>query len=134
MLKLIKKSLNEGKLSEQWKGATNIPLLKPNKDSNDPQSHLPISLTSAICKTMETIVNNRTKKILDEKISDTQSGFRNDRSTIDQLAKLESAIKADQLYNKKVVAVFLDLKKAFDLIWRKGVILKLTEFGIKGEM
>ena len=83
---------------------------------------------------METIGNNRTKKILDDKISDTQSGFRNDRSSIDQLAKLESAIKADQFNNKKVVAVFLDLKKAFDLIWRKGVILKLTEFGIKGEM
>ena len=57
------------------------------------------------------MVNNRAKKILDKKISDTQSGFRNNRSTIDQLTKLESARKAGHLNNKKVVAVFLDLKK-----------------------
>ena len=134
VLKLMNKSWDEGKLPDQWKEATIIPFLKPNKDSNDPQSYRPISLTSAICKTMETMVNNRAKKILDKQISDTQSGFRNNRSTIDQLTKLESAIKAGQLNDKKVVAVFLDLKKAFDLMWRKGVILKLTEFGIKGKM
>ena len=94
VLKLMNKSWDEGKLPDQWKEATIIPFLKPNKDSNDPQSYRPISLTSAICKTMETMVNNRAKKILDKQISDTQSGFRNNRSTIDQLTKLESAIKA----------------------------------------
>ena len=82
---------------------------------------------------METMVNNRAKKILDNKISDTQSGFRNNRSTIDQLTRLESAIREGQLTNKNVIAVFLDLKKAFDLMWKKGVILKLSEFGIKGK-
>ena len=46
---------------------------------------------------METMVNNRAKKILDNKISDTQSGFRNNRSTIDQLTRLESAIREGQL-------------------------------------
>ena len=134
VLKIMNKSWDEGKLPDQWKEATIIPLLKPNKDSNDPKSYRPISLTSAICKTMETMVNNRAKKILDKQISDTQSGFRNNRSTIDQLIKLESAIEAGQLNDKKVVAVFLDLKKAFDLMWRKGIILKLTEFGIRGKM
>ena len=134
ILKLMNRSWDEGKLPEQWKEATIIPLLKPNKDPNNPQSYRPISLTSAICKTMETMVNNRAKKILDNKISDTQSGFRNNRSTIDQLTRLESAIREGQLTNKNVIAVFLDLKKAFDLMWKKGVILKLSEFGIKGKM
>ena len=134
ILKLMNRSWDEGKLPQQWKEATIIPLLKPNKDPSDPQSYRPISLTSAICKTMETMVNNRAKKILDNKISDTQSGFRNNRSTIDQLTRLESAIREGQLTNKNVIAVFLDLKKAFDLMWKKGVILKLSEFGIKGKM
>ena len=58
----MNKSWDEGKLPEQWKEATIIPLLKPNKDLNDPQSYRPISLTLAICKTMETMVNNRAKK------------------------------------------------------------------------
>ena len=102
----MNKSWGEGKLSEKWKEATIIPLLKPNKDPNDPQSYRPISLTSATCKTMETMVNNRAKKIVDKKLSDTQSGFRNDRSTIDQLTRLESAIKEGQLTDKKSAAVF----------------------------
>ena len=37
VLKLMKNSWDEGKLPEQWKEATIIRLLKPNKDSNDPQ-------------------------------------------------------------------------------------------------
>ena len=37
-----------------------------------------------------------------------------------------------RLRKRKVLAVFLDLEKAFDLMWRSGVILKLTEYGIKG--
>ena len=101
ILKLMNKSWDEGKLPEQWKEATIIPLLRPNKDPNDPQSYRRISLTSAICKTMETMVNNRAIKILDNKISDTQSGFRNNRSTIDQLTRLESAIKKDNLLTGK---------------------------------
>ena len=60
--------------------------------------------------------------------------FRNNRSTIDQLTRLESAIKEGQLNDKKVIAVFIDLKKAFDLLWRNKVILKLTQFRIKSKM
>ena len=36
--------------------------------------------------------------------------------------------------NKIVVATFLDLEKAFDLIWTTGTILKLWEFGITDNM
>ena len=71
VLKSMNKSWDEGKLPEQWKEATIIPLLKPNKDHNGPQSYRPISLTSAICKTMGTMVNNRAKKVLAKQMSNT---------------------------------------------------------------
>ena len=32
------------------------------------------------------------------------------------------------------MAVFLDLEKAFDLLWTKGVLDRLVRFGIKGKM
>ena len=50
VLKSMNKSWDEGKLPEQWKEATIILLLKPNKDHNGPQSYRPISL---IARTME---------------------------------------------------------------------------------
>lgn len=36
--------------------------------------------------------------------------------------------------NRKLVGVFLDLEKAFDLMWTKGVLSQLTRFGIKGKL
>ena len=35
---------------------------------------------------------------------------------------------------KVVAAVFLDLEKAFDLMWTTGTIMQLSEFGIDGRM
>ena len=78
------------------------------------------------------MVNNRLTKKLEPKLSDTQSGFRKGRSTLDQLVRLVNVIRTARLRKRKVLAVFLDLEKAFDLMWRSGVILKLTEYGIKG--
>ena len=45
---------------------------------------------------------------------------------------MANVIRTARLRKRKVLAVFLDLEKAFDLMWRSGVILKLTEYGIKG--
>ena len=132
LLKLINKSWEKGELPITWKESTITPLLKPNKDPQEPTSYRPISLTSAICKTMETMVNNRLLKKLEPKLADTQSGFCKGRSTLDQLVRLVNVIRTSRLRKRKVLAVFLDLEKAFDLMWRSGVILKLTEYGIKG--
>ena len=124
--------METGELPTTWKESTITPLLKPNKDPQEPTSYRPISLTSGICKTMETMVNNRLLKKLDPKLGDTQSGFRKGRSTLDQLVRLVNVIRTSRLRKRKVLAVFLDLEKAFDPMWRSGVILKLTEYGIKG--
>ena len=62
LLKLINKSWETGELPTTWKESTITPLLKPNKYPQEPTSYQPISLTSAICKTMETMVNNRLLK------------------------------------------------------------------------
>ena len=67
-------------------------------------------------------------------LSKYQSGFRPGRSTTDQLTRLESTIKMAFMENKIVVATFLDLEKAFDLMWTTGTILKLREFGITDNM
>ena len=136
LLGLINESWTRGELPSQWKESTIIPLLKPGKDSHNPKSYRPISLTSAICKVMETMVANRLTSHLENKglLSDTQSGFRRNRSTIDQILRLESAIRIARLRKRKLMAVFLDLEKAFDLMWRKGVLQNLTKFKIEGRL
>lgn len=136
VLKLINKSWTEGKLPDQWKVGTIIPLLKPNKPKNEPKSYRPIALTSALCKVMETMIANRLVTELEKNghLAPTQSGFRKNRSTLDQLTRLESAIKKAKMENRKLVAVFLDLEKAFDLMWTNGVLDQLSKFKIKGRL
>ena len=54
-------------------------------------------------------------------LAPTQSGFRKNRSTLDQIIRLQSAILKAKMENKELLlCIFLDLEKAFDLMWTKG--------------
>ncbi|GFS91165.1 RNase H domain-containing protein [Trichonephila clavipes] len=78
-----------------WREAIVIPILKPGKVATDPLSYRPIALTSCFCKTLERMVNTRLVYVLEKEklISSLQSGFRKDRSTVDNLVFLESQIR-----------------------------------------
>lgn len=136
ILKLINKSWVEGKLPTDWKIGTITPLLKPHKPRNEPASYRPISLTSCICKVMETMIGNRLNSFLEKNdlMAPTQSGFRKNRSTLDQIIRLQSEILKARAENRLLLCVFLDLEKAFDLMWTNGVLLQLTKLGITGRL
>ena len=78
LLGLINKSWSEGILQEQWKIGTIIPILKPNKPSNEAGSYRPISNTSTIFKIMEAMVTSRLTNYHEKNklIAPTQSRFR----------------------------------------------------------
>ena len=69
-------------------------------------------------------------------ISDKQSGYKKNDSTIKQLLAITHEIyKAfDQAPSKEVRAIFLDISRAFDRVWHEGLIHKLMKNGIGGEM
>ena len=136
LLKVMNESWIRGEVPTEWKLATIIPIKKPNKDKLEPASYRPISLTSCVCKTMETMVAGRLTAHLENGnyLADSQSGFRPSRSTCDQLTRLESEINMAFMENKVVAAVFLDLEKAFDLMWSTGTIMQLSKFKIDGRM
>ena len=96
-----------------WHKATIIPLPKPGKDNNDPNNYRPIALTSGICKTMERMVNDRLVWFLEKEqiLSQSQSGFRKRRSTVDQLIKLETLVRESFIQGHQVWPSFLTLRK-----------------------
>ena len=106
-----------GKFPEDWTLATIIPIPKPGKDPAEPNSYRPIALTSCLCKTLERMINKRLTWFLESNnhISRFQSGFRSDRSTTDNLVRLETFIRDAFIKKEHVVAVFF-------WIWKKLMI------------
>ena len=62
--------------------------------------------------------------------------FRKNDSTIKQLISITHDIQSAFDYNppKDVRAIFLDISKAFDMVWHKGLLYKLNKNGVKGKM
>ena len=125
-----------GKFPPSWSEATVIPLPKPGKDHKDPGNYRPIALTSCICKTFERMVNDRLMWYLESRgcLSVLQSGFRKQRSTTDQLVRLETFIRDGLLRGEHVVSVFFDLEKAYDTTWKHGILRDLHGTGLKGRL
>ena len=62
-------------------------------------------------------------------ISEFQSGFKPTDSTINQLAYLCNAFAKAIDESKEIRVVFLDISKAFNRVWHKGLLAKLRAIG-----
>lgn len=67
-------------------------------------------------------------------ITEHRAGFRNKRSPIDHIVKLETYIREDLIQKEHIVSVFFDLEKAYDTTWKYGIMKDLKEMGLKGRM
>lgn len=63
-----------------------------------------------------------------------QSGFRQGRSTMDAVISLDVDVKKAMVNKDAVVAVFLDIEKAYDMLWKEGLLITLYDAGIHGRM
>ena len=65
-------------------------------------------------------------------LSDAQYGFRHARSTGDLLSLLTGHLSFVLEKRGEAFFVALDISKAFDRIWHKGLLHKLKSYGITG--
>ena len=112
-----------------------MPLFKKG-DANTPSNYRPISLLSCLGKLMERVVY---KHLYNHFVSHNliyckQSGFLRGHSTVFQLIDIFDQI-ARSLDDKTVTCmVFCDISKAFDRVWHQGLLFKLKENGISGNL
>ena len=73
------------------------------------------------------MILSRIDPIADPSLPKELAGFRREQSTADQVVRLTQNI--EEAYNNKHVcgAVFLDLTAAYDTVWHKGLLLKLSK-------
>ena len=102
-------------------------------------SHLnyrPISLTSIICKLMETFVKCEliTHLINENLFSTKQHGFISGRSTTTQLLNNLDKCVETIVDGGVVDSIYMDFTKAFDSVPHRRLIAKLQSYGIEGKV
>ena len=136
VLNYINLTWKQGQLPSSWKIATIVPILKKNKSPAELSSYRPISLTSCLGKVVERMINQRLYWWLEASklLNVHQAGFRSGHRTEDQLFTLTQKV-IDGFHEKKsTTAVFVDLKQAYDHVWRKGLLFKMQRVGIHGHL
>jgi len=118
-------SMDRCKIPKIWRRATVIALPKPNKPRDDPKSYRPISLLCVPYKLLERLIHGRINPIIDPQLPHEQAGFRQGRSTADQVALLTQDIEDCFEAKEKAGAVLVDLTAAYDTVWHRGLTLKL---------
>ena len=98
-----------------------------------------IAINSCLGKLFCHVLNSRISYYLENKnfFAREQAGFRKYFRTTDQIFFVKTIV--DKYIHKrgkesKLFACFIDLKKTFDTVWHKGLLLKLQKAGINGNV
>ena len=115
-LNLINSVVDYGHIPTSWKSHIIIPILKPGKNPNDPNSYRPIALSSVLAKITEHMLKNRLEWFAESRglLAKSQFGFRKGKGTIDSLSILTSTIRLAFSKNESVICAFLDISSAYD--------------------
>ena len=132
----INQSLHSGIFPSHLKIAKVIPLYKNKGSVNDFGNYRPISLLNVISKIYERAVYNQLYEyfVFNNLFYTSQYGFRTKHSTEDAAIELVDEIleHLERDPYEQVLAIFLDLSKAFDTIDHNILFEKLKHYGIEG--
>ena len=119
----------------EWKKANIVPVHKKG-DKQAVKNHRPVSLLPICGKIFERLLYNEMLNFFLENdlISPKQSGFRPGDSCINQLLSINHEILSAFDIGLEVRGLFLDVSKAFDKVWHAGLIYKLRQNGICGDL
>ena len=120
-------------IPEDLMKGVSFPIYKDG-DRRNPNNYRGISLLSKVGKLYSSILNRRLVKWTEENgiVLEEQGGFRPGRGCSDQIFVLMSILKGR--IGKKTFGCFIDLRKAYDRVWRTGLWKGLWDEGIRGKI
>ena len=124
-------SLQEGIVPFEWKEANIIPLFKKGS-RNKSVNYRPVSLTSVICKLLETIIRDHMMDFLIKHkwINPSQHGFLKAKSCLTNLLCFLEEITKWVDDGSPVDVIYLDFQKAFDKVPHQRLISKFNSHGM----
>ena len=132
---LFQKSIDKGSVPLDWKKAKVIPIFKKGSKGKA-CNYRPVSLTSVVCKLMESIIRDSITDHLvrNRLINNSQHGFTKDRSCQTNLIEFMDFVTNSIDIGVPVDVIYLDFQKAFDKISHPKLIKKLIAHGIRGNV
>ena len=118
---------------DEWREAILIPLHKGDGSKLDPQNHRMLAMMSVIAKLFEKVLDYRLREWSERvgMLSDLQGGFRKARRTVDQMFFLNEVIAMRWREARlPLFLTFIDVRKAYDRVWRPGLWYKLRQAGV----
>jgi len=130
---IFRKSIDTGCVPLDWRTANVTPLFKKGS-KHHVNNYRPVSLTSQICKVVESVVRDELVQHLDKHnlIYGTQHGFRKGYSCTTNLLVFLESVTASIDAKHNVDTIYLDLAKAFDKVPHHRLMSKLKAHGIDG--
>jgi hypothetical protein len=120
--------LTQSKMPEQWRHQNLKLLYKGKGDTENKNSYRGISLSSSLYNLLDRIIHTRLYSNFIDEIPNNQFGFVKKRSTTDAIKDLlENVNHVVYVKEKPLYSLFLDLRKAFDLVDRKFIFNKILE-------
>ena len=114
-------------LPKSWRITKTVAIHKHGKQPKMASSYRPISLLSMCYKLLERIILHRISPAVEEILNIEQAGFRPGRSRQHQVLALTTYVEKDYQRRDKTGVVFLDLTAAYDTVWHKGLLVKLSK-------
>lgn len=127
IIEIYKYCINYNHFPQEWKKGRVIVFPKPNTDHQKVSNYRPITLLPALGKIFEKIIRNQIIEHSGHNIPQHQFGFKKQTSTLHPLTILTSNIQTAKLNGYKSATLFIDVKKAFDSVWHRGLLFKLYQ-------
>ena len=132
---IFRTSLELRELPAEWKHA-NVSAIYKKGNKTHPLNYRPVSLTSVICKTLESIIREHVINHMrvNKLFSNKQFGFIGGRSTTLQLIHVLDMWTEILDQGGTLDTIYCDFMKAFDKVPHRRLIHKIKNYGITGNI
>lgn len=103
-----------------------------------PGNYRPITLLSIVGKLFAKVLTTRLTNLAESEgsdlLADEQGGFRRSRGTLDQVLILKETIRSRKARGFATYTTFIDVRKAYDTVWREALYGTLHRKGVNGKL